>query len=1694
MDKFNSINNNAFKKNLENKIWDEIKKKVGTHVDKETVIDGIVDTMLGVAALINEVYDDAMKVDQNPEKINEAIHDSMSSIFIDAFNSLDSCDLEIGDQVVIAQKLCDIVLDQATIVGFNPAQYSIFAKNYAIANEFVVQDCLAVLRENLSPDSIDALVRNARRELNVRVMAVPQSVVTDNVVNPPVEEVESEPNVEEEKKEDVVAELVNKEEELRKAEEAEAQRKAEEDAKRKSEEAEAQRKAEEDAKRKAEEAEAQRRAEEEAKRKAEEAEAQRKAEEEAKAEENKVESIEDKDITPAEFKFIYDQADKRAENAQLTASVKGEIRGILANSGVDKSKVNEIADIVFMKCLFDNNDGIAAYYQYLNKDMSDSQKNRSASSIMDMMLKGVGNNLRTVLNESISNDAVKMVAHQKLLDVIFKNYSPASISDDFDKRYINNYFFDNSKNLEYYYRTYINKNASATDVEEFAESVADARVRIENSNIVVEAPQVEEIKAEELKIEELVVEEPKVEEPKDEVQPEAKDTTAEQIPVVPADNAPKTKFDLANNGNITPAEFTFIYNQADNKAKNSQLTESVKGQMREILANSGVDASKINATVDAAYEKCLLDSDDGIAAYYRFLNDDMSKSNNARSASSIMDMMIKGAGNNIRIALKDSFSNDADKLIAQQKLLDVMLQNYSPIAFVNGVDEKYSNNYFLNDSNNLESYYRSYINRNAFASDVDGFAKSVAESRAKYDEVVRIKIEEEARINTEEEARIKAEEEARIKSEEEATRQEEDFLNNLINNTIAGAKIELAKEINEQKEAERKAAEEAKAIEQANAKEYAGLPDNSAQTMNKFFADKCKAAVESTAVSDRVMKQLSDLVPTDEKLGDARKELVNKVFDLKGDILSYHNDADSNFVNMNAKPEVAQLAERVFGQVYSLTNNCGFDDADRAIVSQKLTNVLMNNYSPAGFIPEKFGEFANNHVLRNSSIAKSVIKQYNRGYSWTNTRKRIVDSGEHAELRAEIKNSREKIEKDYNARQDKNKGLCSAIKENDVVSKEVVNAFREHFEDATINNDSVQAFKKDAMKLFKDAGIYSEVIDLRADILLSRINYNLPKAYDELLKQAENQETFNNMMEYMAKATFELCYNQIEGYRLSNDEAIKLSQQLSNLVLNTFSPVNFANEVSNEKYNDFVINDTKLLESIVGKTEPDKVEEQPKVEEPKVEEKPKGEINAEGWYVRNNIRFNLDEVIYDGEVESSITEFLQCLDDSDLTASVRGQMLKILDDSGVEQSKAQKAVDAIIGKYITDGGIKAIYTEFLEEISKDSYLSNHYMMVVMSNYVSKYINSSIQECFSNPAEEKVAQGKLVNVILNNYSPAAFETEDLSRYMIKDNLTVEEPKTVETKVEEQPKEEPKVEEKKEEKVVTKPEREINRLDLSNIKLFDSSHLRFFVDENKKNFKDTQMTEYIKGQIGEILTNSSLNESKVQSVTDYIFAQLTKPGELTSHYSDLIRQLRGEKIDVGTLMSNMVNRYAENIELSLSNTNEFPKSEDRLVATQKILDVIIKNYSSIAFTKNGNLDKYADGYMFNRENDYFLGRYYYRYNATKAAGFKDVKDFIGKVSAAYEKSKAEDLARESAIKENEQSIAEKEQISVDLSKVDAPKVDAPKVDEPKVDVPKVEANEPEKERIVIKELSENASSIDVSSKIDDIDAPVNLKSKE
>jgi hypothetical protein len=271
----------------------------------------------------------------------------------------------------------------------------------------------------------------------------------------------------------------------------------------------------------------------------------------------------------------------------------------------------------------------------------------------------------------------------------------------------------------------------------------------------------------------------------------------------------------------------------------------------------------------------------------------------------------------------------------------------------------------------------------------------------------------------------------------------------------------------------------------------------------------------------------------------------------------------------------------------------------------------------------------------------------------------------------------------------------------------------------------------------------------------------------------------------------------------------------------------------------------------------------------------------------------------------------------------------------------------------------------------------------------------------------------------------------------------------------------------------------------------ANFNVFMEECKKSIADPNLTEYVKWQVDQILADSGVEDLKIQSTVDNIFNKLTGENGMLAFYDKSgALSVRKDKQEVyfHDMMKNIILPSAN---LLFDATKEiYSNREVETAVNQKILDVFLKNYSPVPFSK-AKVEHYADGFLLAQGNVFAQ---YYLKNINRIAKPEEVNDFLNKVKVVSAELNKKAPANEPAIKDDKKPAPEKEQISVDLSKADAPKVDEPKVDEPKVEAPKVEANESAKERIAVNEALDNVGSAKVSNKVEEINAPVSSKSKE
>jgi hypothetical protein len=241
-----------------------------------------------------------------------------------------------------------------------------------------------------------------------------------------------------------------------------------------------------------------------------------------------------------------------------------------------------------------------------------------------------------------------------------------------------------------------------------------------------------------------------------------------------------------------------------------------------------------------------------------------------------------------------------------------------------------------------------------------------------------------------------------------------------------------------------------------------------------------------------------------------------------------------------------------------------------------------------------------------------------------------------------------------------------------------------------------------------------------------------------------------------------------------------------------------------------------------------------------------------------------------------------------------------------------------------------------------------------------------------------------------------------------------------------------------------------------------------------------------QVAEILEECGLEKSKIQGSVDKIFAVVAESdGSMMKIYQGRKSSIQQNgTADQSAFMNTIMYRSVQEFSNHVINCFEgLVNLEKGVLASHKVLNVIFKNYSPVAFANNKNFNGELNIFLMENGGSNYFNYYFDKFvNNTVKARYTNVYDFSAKVKEA-----------------NKKSEPEKEKIAVDLikaeaPKVEAPKVEAPKVEAPKVEAPKVEVNESSKERIAVNEVLENVGGAQVSDKIKEHNAPVNSKAKE
>ena len=739
--------------------------------------------------------------------------------------------------------------------------------------------------------------------------------------------------------------------------------------------------------------------------------------------------------------------------------------------------------------------------------------------------------------------------------------------------------------------------------------------------------------------------------------------------------------------------------------------------------------------------------------------------------------------------------------------------------------------------------------------------------------------------------------------------------------------------------------------------------EKTAPTKNSVYFAKCQEAVNSREVSERVTKQLEALLPTEGKHAAFRSYILEKSAGLKNFMLSYQQGADEFNRNLDSKAGVQRMTQYVFDRAYKIMNHMAYDTPEQIILAQKITDVLLKSYSPIAFEPEKFEEFGDHYLIQNNRLVKEVFAWSEKSLNWEATYNKILDDRALADGIRDRKKVRRENQTKALA---KYTALTAPLQKQDVPSEAAVLACKERYEMISTDRAVVKNFRAETNAIFTSAGVKPKSVAAQSEIFLEKITYHLSHTYDHFLKYAKHQGTFHDMMSYMAKTTYAFCEDHLAAFQMPEIQRTELSRQLANRVIEYFSPACFTEAVPSKQYFDsFLVKESPAPQA----------EEQSKTVEDK----------TNGWYARKYDRVSLGdgELMNNDLIAFVFDEFYKSIEDVKLEKSVRAQMSEILVSSGVDQAKVGAIVDRISKAYHDIGNIKAYHEQVKSNALSSVYITPNEVMDMMLASWNGYIGYALRGNLASASAQVVAQQKILDILIQNHSLMAYSSNDFrSKYedqyllqtterlqeyynsYVNEDANFDELEEFVKNAEEA--RQALAEEKKLAAQAAKAEALKNQSrgkwyarTVEAIKWVDldtyvrnEKAIQSFEKECGKALKDRSLTESVKGQFAEILTEAGVDQAKINELQENLFKAIVVD-QMPKSIQDFHALAKDRATGTPRLMTQ---HMLKSLSAAVENVTRGSLEDASALtsANEKLTNVILQNYSPVAFT-GGALDE-------------------------------------------------------------------------------------------------------------------------------------------
>ena len=346
-------------------------------------------------------------------------------------------------------------------------------------------------------------------------------------------------------------------------------------------------------------------------------------------------------------------------------------------------------------------------------------------------------------------------------------------------------------------------------------------------------------------------------------------------------------------------------------------------------------------------------------------------------------------------------------------------------------------------------------------------------------------------------------------------------------------------------------------------------------------------------ISDRV---ISDNDKFMKNLNRAR--IVGSKFNALEETIRKYNEQFAN-LEISDTETMREMAKAVFAESYKLVKYCKVSDSNYILATQKMANYIMEVMSPAALDKEKYGEYADNYVLKDYDLLTDAL-----GDEILDIDGRELDKAREEleiELDAEMKSNESIKRANHNALAQEKKERESEL-EDDIAEAQSNDEDEPEAEFETVEEDFVNytlddedEFRSDFVMPFANniEKIGNMTYDDSYDLIMNNFesitgkikNYN--RLFNESIDgevEIDNRKVSSE--EIMQKTTVDV-FKEMYGYaakvagKSNITTAIVVAQVATNMLLKEFSAARFNDSL--EKYADnYLLKNEDILKQAIG--------------------------------------------------------------------------------------------------------------------------------------------------------------------------------------------------------------------------------------------------------------------------------------------------------------------------------------------------------------------------------------------------------------------------------------------------------------------------------------------------------------------------------